>query len=188
MFWTFKGNRDESEKTDKDEAYKDAQTLLRAGELFQGTDESAFNQVLCQRNRSQLRLIFEEYQKLTGHEFEQAIKNEFSGTTKDILLALVKCIRDKVEYLATRLYESMEGIGTDDKVLIRIIVSRSENDLGDIKQAFERKYGKSLEEFVKVIINLICNKTVISIEFYLQNDTSGDYKKCLLSVIGWSTL
>lgn len=154
-FWNFKGNRDESEKTDKDQAYKDAQTLLRAGELFQGTDESAFNEVLCQRNRSQLKLIFEEYQKLTGHEFEQAIKNEFSGTTKDMLLALVHCIRDKVDYLAERLYKSMEGIGTDDRVLIRIIVSRAENDLGDIKEAFQRKYGKSLAEFVKVIAKLV---------------------------------
>lgn len=106
--------------------------------------------MLCQRNRSQLKLIFEEYQKLTGHEFEQAIKNEFSGTTKDILLALVECIRDKIGYLATRLHQSMEGIGTDDRVLIRIVVSRSEIDLGDIKDAFQRKYGKSLAEFVQV--------------------------------------
>lgn len=106
--------------------------------------------MLCQRNLSQLKLIFEEYQKLTGHEFEQAIKNEFSGTTKDILLALIQCIRNKIDYLAARLHESMEGIGTDDRVLIRIIVSRSEIDLGDIKEAFQSKYGKSLAEFVQV--------------------------------------
>ncbi|XP_018335137.1 annexin B9-like [Agrilus planipennis] len=82
--------RDESGITDTEKAHQDAQTLLRAGELFAGTDESAFNQILCQRNREQLKLIFADYQNITGHEFEEAIENEFSGTTKRVLIALVK--------------------------------------------------------------------------------------------------
>lgn len=98
----------------------------------------------------QLNLIFEEYQKLTGHEFEQAIKNEFSGTAQDTLLSLIHCIRNKLDYLATRLHESMAGIGTDDRTLIRIVVSRSEKDLAEIKEIFEKKYGKSLSEVIKV--------------------------------------
>ncbi|KAB0794612.1 hypothetical protein PPYR_11451 [Photinus pyralis] len=158
-------HRDESGIVDHDEAYKDAQTLLRAGELFAGTDESTFNQILCQRNRDQLNKVFDKYEEITGHDFETAIENEFSGTVKEVLLALVKCIRSEVDYLAERLHGSMVGIGTDDTTLIRIVATRSEIDLEDIKEAFCNKYGKTLAEFI-------------------QDDTSGDYKKCLLSIVG----
>jgi len=59
----------------------------------------------------------------------------------------------------------MAGMGTNDKTLIRIIVSRSEIDLGDIKVAFENKYGKSLESWIK-------------------DDISGDYRDVLVALSG----
>jgi annexin A7/11 len=68
-------------------------------------------------------------------------------------------------YFAQRLRDAMKGLGTDDKTLIRIIVSRSEIDMVQIKQCFLELTKKTLWKWIK-------------------EDTSGDYKKILQAVVG----
>ncbi|KAK7871636.1 hypothetical protein R5R35_001822 [Gryllus longicercus] len=156
-------NRDESQTVDPAEVSADAQSLLNADKKW-GTDESAFNAVLVSRSYQHLRQTFLEYERLASHDIEETIKKEFSGSIEKGLLAIVKCVKSKVGFFAERLHASMAGFGTKDKTLIRIVVSRSEIDLGDIKRAFEEKYGKTLESFI-------------------SGDTSGDYKKVLLTLV-----
>ncbi|XP_070506542.1 annexin B11-like isoform X2 [Chironomus tepperi] len=158
-------NRDESGIVDPEKAKADATQLLRAGELRVGTDESVFNSILCQRNYEQLRLIFKEYEVMTGHSFEKALKNEFSGDVKDGFVAIFRCVTNKAEFFAHQLHKSMKGLGTNDRQLIRLVVTRCEIDMVEIKEAFERLFGESLKSMIK-------------------GDTSGSYKYGLYALIG----
>ena len=158
------GNRDENPNVDQALARQEAEALYNAGEKQWGTEESVFNSILISRSYQQLRQTFAEYEQLAGHDIETAIKKEFSGNIEKGLLAIAKCVKSKVGFFAERLHASMKGLGTKDKTLIRIVVSRSEIDLGDIKNAFQEKFGKTLEDFI-------------------AGDTSGDYKKVLLSLV-----
>ena len=97
---------------------------------------------------------------------------QFTGDSfffKNCLLFLVKCVRNKSGYFAEMLYESMKGLGTRDDDLIRILVSRHEIDLPQIKNEYKKLYSKSLYDHVK-------------------SETSGDYQKLLLTLIReWKT-
>jgi len=158
------GCRDESSDADADLAAENAQALVDAGVKKWGTDEETFNRILCTLSHEQLRLVFDEYENITGKSMEDSIKSELSGDLRDGMLAVVQCARSKVDYFAGRLYKSMKGAGTDDPTLIRVIVSRSEIDLELIKEAFEATYEKPLAKFVK-------------------DDCSGDYERVLLALV-----
>lgn len=155
--------RSEGEDVCNDKAREDAQALFDAGEKSWGTDESRFNVVLASRSFQQLELIFKEYETISNKTIDQAIKSEMSGDVQDGMLAIVKCAYYKPIYFAERLYKSMKGAGTNDKALIRVMVSRSEVDLVEIKAAFEQMYEQSLEQFI-------------------NDDISGDYKRLMVEI------
>jgi hypothetical protein len=157
-------NRMESQDPSIEKAQMAAKELYEAGEGRWGTDESTFNRILCTQSHAQLALTCDEYQKLSKKQMEQVVKAEFSGDIQDGMLAVVKAAKNTPAYFAEKLYHSMKGAGTNDRTLIRVVVTRCEVDMVQIKEEFKKKYNQSLEAFIK-------------------DDCSGDYKRMLLALV-----
>uniref|UniRef100_A0A8C0IU99 Annexin n=1 Tax=Chelonoidis abingdonii TaxID=106734 RepID=A0A8C0IU99_CHEAB len=142
-----------------------SQALYAAGEKIRGTDEIQFITILCTRSATHLLRVFDEYQKLASKSLEDSIRSETHGSLEDAMLAIGKEHRTPLLFTAKLINVSLQGAGTCDGTLIRVIVSRSEIDLNLIKAEFLKIAGKSLSTMI-------------------LEDTSGDYKTALLNLCG----
>jgi annexin A7/11 len=126
-----------------------AQEIYQAGEKKLGTDESIFNKYFCTLSPHELAAVSREYHKLTGHTILQAIDKEFHGDSKKTLRTIVYATLSPSEYFATRVKDAVKGLGTKDHLLIRVLVSRSEIDMPQIKQYYKQLYGKDMVADIK---------------------------------------
>ena len=159
------GERSNNQNPNPQECQECAKQLYEAGEKRWGTDDSVFNKIFAMKSPAEMAVIAREYHKLTGHTILQAVNNEFSGDMKTLLNAIVYAVISPSEYFATRVNKAVKGLGTNDKLLIRVLVTRAEIDMPQIKQYYKQLYGKDMVEDIK-------------------GDTSGDYRKLLLKILG----
>ena len=126
-----------------------AQEIYKAGEAKLGTDESVFNKYFCTLSPHELACMAQQYHKLTGHTILQAIDKEFHGDSKKALRTIVYATLSPSEYFATRVNDAIKGWGTKDHLLIRILITRDEIDMPQIKQYYKQLYGKDMVQAVK---------------------------------------
>lgn len=138
------GKRDETTNVEAAKAKADAKALYEAGEKKWGTDEEKFIDILCHRSVPQLRQTLIEYKNISKKTLQESIESEMSGDLEKVLVAIVKCVKNAPAYLAERLFKSMKGAGTTESTITRILVSRSEIDLLDIRAEYKKLFGNTL--------------------------------------------
>ncbi|XP_035464514.1 annexin A1 [Scophthalmus maximus] len=157
--------KDEDHDVDAELAESDAKTLFEAGENSKGIDVSTFIEILTTRSGPQLTRTFQEYADVSDLTLPKALFLELKGDIEDCLVDIVKCAWSKPAFFAEKLHKAMEGRGTCEKTLIRILVSRSEIDLKKIVEEYRAMYDVSLQE-------------------HILHDTEGHYQKVLLGLCG----
>jgi hypothetical protein len=157
-----KGEREEA-TPDTSVAFTDTKQLLAVKEKSKG--KVAFNKavgirLLTARSFDHLREVSLQYKKATNVDMQKAIEKNIRGDLKKGMITLIRWIKDPVEYYCQVINGGVRGLGTDEKSLIRCVLSRCEVDMVDIKKRYYEIYHKRLDRDI-------------------YSDTSGDFKQIL---------
>lgn len=97
--------------------------------------------------------------------FFQDLKSDPNDEYLRFLRATIKCLTSPEKYFEKVLRLAIKGLGTNEKDLTRVVVTQAEVNLQRIK-----------EEYLK--------RNSIPLEKAITDETSGDYKKVLLALVG----
>ena len=158
-------NRPNNPYPDEQECSRNAKELYDAGIQKKGKEQLTYLYILTQKSREELAMISKIYYKWYSKTLFQEIESLFSGDARRVLKAIVYALLSPSEYFAYRIHKAIKGLGTNDTILIRVLVSRDEIDINRIKRYYKQLYQKELYEAVK-------------------EDVSGDYRTLLLELIG----
>lgn len=131
--------------------------------------------VLLSINNTQRQMVTDPYQSLLithfqirtpyktryGKDIEEEIKKAFSGDFEDFLVAL---LQTPTKLDVTELNRAVKGLGTNEKNLIEILTTRSNEEIEAAKNTYFMTYQKSLEDAISA-------------------DTSGDFRRLLIVIL-----
>ncbi|ONK60808.1 uncharacterized protein A4U43_C08F22880 [Asparagus officinalis] len=120
--------------------------------------------ILSTRSKAQLNATFNQYKDEYGASITKDLSGEGSNEFASALRVVVRCIISPKKYFEKLLRSATSNRGNED-ALTRVIVTRAEKDLSEIKELYEKRTNMSLDQAI-------------------SKETSGDYKKFLLALLG----
>jgi hypothetical protein len=139
----------------------DAMALYCAGEKRIGTDEETFVEIFTKWAPDYLQQVSKSYQAKHKKTLEEVVKSETSGNFRDALMAL---LTPRPKYVAKRIHEAIKGLGTNDSVLVRMVVLNDKDILRQAAAIYATTYGEPMAKAIK-------------------GDTTGSYQDLLIALI-----
>ena len=121
-------------------------------------NEEIFKEIFIERSPEELILIARYYLKNKGKNLIDDIEKELNGNNQLLLKEMLYNNIMPHEIFADKIKKAVKGLGTDEEMLSRALVSRCELDMGSMRDMYLTKYKISMKEDI-------------------IGDTSGSYQK-----------
>ena len=150
-----------NQSPDIDQCKKLAEDLEQEESEKLTVDSAIINSIFIKSSPQELVTISQEYNKATQKLITQTINEHFKGNAKNLLNAILMAKISPSEYYANIIHESID----DEDVILKVIITRAEIDLAQIKKYYLKLYGndivndikKDSHEYTNLLV-AICNK------------------------------
>ena len=159
-------NRSENKNPDIEKCKEMARDIFKGDKEKDeiGLDKDKIIKYFGLSSPCELMHLAREFDREYGKSIIKVIENEYSGDLRQLIITIFYANISPSEYFATRIRKSVEGVGTNEKILNRVVITRYAVDMDVIKEYYKILYSRSLVDDVK-------------------SDTSGSYQKLLLALI-----
>ncbi|KAK9230719.1 hypothetical protein WN944_023691 [Citrus x changshan-huyou] len=121
--------------------------------------------ILTTRSKAQINATLNHYNDTFGNAINKDLKADPNDEYLKLLRVAIKCLTYPEKHFAKVLRLAINGLGTDEWGLTRVVTTRAEVDMQRIKEEYHRRNTVTLEKAI-------------------AGDTSGDYERMLLALIG----
>ncbi|GAB2287903.1 hypothetical protein Dimus_022258 [Dionaea muscipula] len=121
--------------------------------------------ILGTRSKAQLVATFYRYRDVYGTSINKSLSIDQDDEFVAALQTAIRCITSPKKYLEKVVRDAIHKSRTNEDALTRVIVTRADRDLAEIKELYYKRSSVPLEKAV-------------------AKETSGDYKAFLLTLLG----
>ena len=143
-----------------EDSYNIAKDIVKNGIKSYGENVNLFKEVFVEKSREDLILICRAFYELYQKSLYDSIEADLSGKVKKLLKGILYGVITPAQWFAQKAFKSIEGMGTDERTLNRVMVSRAEIDMDAIRDYYFRDNNTDIKNDI-------------------HGDTSGAYRKIL---------